>query len=414
MITTLLPRASRSEKRNLGCIDQLLINKVVSEEVRKYRRNLVTIWLDYKKAYDSVPHEWIIKTLRLAKVPDRIITAIENIMKAWKIELNLPTSDKIIYIGEILYWKGLLQGDHLSVILFILSLNPCSYLLNETERYKLGVSEERNKNLTHLLFVDDMKLYASNLEKSTLLLDMVTTFSQDIGMSFGEDKCGYVFIDRGELKQQGERIVINGVTIKELNDGELYKYLGVDENIQYDGDVSKERILKEYYRRVKAIWRSTLNVRNKSIVHNSFALSLLIPTVGILDWTIQEIVEIDRRARQILCMAGSFPRNSDVNRLYVKRTEGGRGLKSFNDSFKTRVVALNRHISRDRERNHLLHNVHRHEEQRLMRTAKEYEDIYTPRNEEGQTNVGDEKISNTEQRTMKNQGTAWIPVQENR
>ena len=47
-----------------GCVDQLLINKVVNEEVRKYRRNLFTIWLDYKKAYDSVPHEWIAETLR--------------------------------------------------------------------------------------------------------------------------------------------------------------------------------------------------------------------------------------------------------------------------------------------------------------------------------------------------------------
>ena len=76
-------------------------------------------------------------------------------MKAWKTELNLPTSDKTIYIGEILSRKGLLQGDYLSVVLFILSLNPCSYLLNEAEVYKMGVNEERNKNLTHLLFVDD-------------------------------------------------------------------------------------------------------------------------------------------------------------------------------------------------------------------------------------------------------------------
>ena len=97
-----------------GCIDQLLINKVVSEEVRKYRRNLVAIWLDYKKAYDSVPHEWIIEALRLAKVPDRIITAIANIIKAWKIELNLPTvllakyyigKDyyKVTYLSDVVY-----------------------------------------------------------------------------------------------------------------------------------------------------------------------------------------------------------------------------------------------------------------------------------------------------------------------
>ena len=109
-----------------------------------------------------------------------------------------------IYIGEILCRKGLLQGDYVSVVLFIRSLNPYSYLLNEAEGYKMGVNEERNKNLTHLIFVDDMKL----------LLDIVTTFSQDIRMSFGEDKCEYVFIDRGKLKQQSEPIVINGVTIK--------------------------------------------------------------------------------------------------------------------------------------------------------------------------------------------------------
>ena len=156
---------------------------------------------------------------------------------------------------------------------------------------------------------------------------------------------------------------------------------------------------------------------------------MLIPTVGILDWTIQEIVEIDMRTRKILCTAGSFHRNSEViNRLYVKRTEGGRGLKSFEDSFKTRVVALSRHISRDRERNHLLHNVYRHEEQRLMRIAREYEDIYIPRNE-GQTNIRDEKISDTVKNKINEQNkeqwktkaqhgylssTAWIPVQENR
>ena len=46
-----------------GCADQLLINKMVSDEVIKNRRNLITVWLDYKKAFDSVPHSWIIESL---------------------------------------------------------------------------------------------------------------------------------------------------------------------------------------------------------------------------------------------------------------------------------------------------------------------------------------------------------------
>ena len=37
------PEQAGAKKGMWGCIDQLLINKVVSEEVRKYPRNLVTM-----------------------------------------------------------------------------------------------------------------------------------------------------------------------------------------------------------------------------------------------------------------------------------------------------------------------------------------------------------------------------------
>ena len=51
------------------------------EEVKSKRRNLVCGWLDYKKAFDSVPHDWLIKALHLAKVPLEIIIAIEALTK---------------------------------------------------------------------------------------------------------------------------------------------------------------------------------------------------------------------------------------------------------------------------------------------------------------------------------------------
>ena len=102
-------------------------------------------------------------------------------------------------------------------------------------------------------------------------------------MTFGEDKCGYIYIERGSIRSQGESIMMNGVTVEELEEGESYRYLGADENKEYNGKINKERILKEYYRRVKAIWLSELNSRNKTVVHNSFAIPTLIPTVGILE-----------------------------------------------------------------------------------------------------------------------------------
>ena len=60
-----------AKKGSWGCTDQLLINKAIMEEVKSKRRNLVCIWLDYKKAFDSLPHDWLIKALHLAKSPLR-------------------------------------------------------------------------------------------------------------------------------------------------------------------------------------------------------------------------------------------------------------------------------------------------------------------------------------------------------
>ena len=84
-----------AKKRLWGCTDQLLINRVVTNEAKKGRRNLSMIWLDYKKAYDSVPHAWIIEALRLAKIPDTIIAAVQHLISRWSMELNIPTSDEM-------------------------------------------------------------------------------------------------------------------------------------------------------------------------------------------------------------------------------------------------------------------------------------------------------------------------------
>ena len=77
-------------------------------------------------------------------------------------------------------------------------------------------------------------------------------------------------------------------------------------------------------------------------------------------------------------MSGNFHKNSDVDRLYVKRKDGGRGLKSFEDSFCTCIVGLAKHLKRDRYRNHLLQNVFDHEQQRIIRLGKEYDKMYQP------------------------------------
>ena len=88
----------------------------------------------------------------------------------------------------IKFLKGIFQGDSLSVLLFIIS--PLSFMLKKTKGYFIG--EKREINHTHNFFVDDLKLFAQTSSSVQKQLDIITTFSKDINMNFGEEKYAYM------------------------------------------------------------------------------------------------------------------------------------------------------------------------------------------------------------------------------
>ena len=103
---------------------------------------------------------------------------------------------------------------------------------------------------THNFFVNDLKLFAANCATLTKQLDIVTTFSEGIGMKFREDKCAYLQIKRVKIVQNEELIFSNQLTIKPVKEGDCYRCLGIDENIEFVGPINKDGILKEYTNRV--------------------------------------------------------------------------------------------------------------------------------------------------------------------
>ena len=359
-----------AKKGPWGCTDQLLINKAIMEEVKSKRRNLVCVWLDYKKAFDSVPHDWLIKALYLAKIPLETVIAIEALTKTWTTQTGLLAKNTTIEADSIDYQRGILQSDGLSVILFALSINPVSFLPRKMEGYELG--ETIKLIINHLLFVDDLKLYSRTLDQMKKLLDIITTFTNDIGMIFGEAKCAYICIVRGKKKCLGSSIQINGLTIQELKEGEQYKYLGQDESVGYHGPLNKERVLKEYKRRVRKIWSSEHYGNNKATAHNTLAVPVITPTIGILQWTKKEICDIDIATHKILSYTGNLHKRADINRLYVPRKQGGRGLTSVEDIYISRHIILAEHLNEKKSTNPFLEKVVEHEQDKIIRLGEEF------------------------------------------
>ena len=122
---------------------------------------MFTAWLDCKKAFDNVRHSWIIESLQLAKIPQKIIGAISDLTHKWRTKAYLYGETSGIETNFIDYLRAILQGDTLSLLLFALSVNPLSYLLSKEDGFKLAV-EKLEQNLSHLFFVDDLKLFTTH------------------------------------------------------------------------------------------------------------------------------------------------------------------------------------------------------------------------------------------------------------
>ena len=106
---------------------------------------------------------------------------------------------------DIKYQTGVLQGDCMALILFILSVNPLLFPLSKLPGYKVGPPGKRKNYISHLFFVDDLKTYAQDIHKAKLQLDLLSAFTKDINMQFGSDKCAYIYIERGKQVSLGRK-----------------------------------------------------------------------------------------------------------------------------------------------------------------------------------------------------------------
>jgi hypothetical protein len=149
-------------KECFGCKEQLIIDTVIMEQARKNNRNICTAFIDYKKAYDSVPHSWLIKILKIYKINLNLINFLSHIMTFWKTTLNLSINNTKLKSESIQIKRGIYRGNSLSPLWFCLAINSLTNLLNSTGYgFNIRVNNTTLSKLNHLLYMDGIKLYAS-------------------------------------------------------------------------------------------------------------------------------------------------------------------------------------------------------------------------------------------------------------
>ena len=341
--TNTIPHQQKGCRRKCrGTKDQLLIDKMIMKNSKRRKTNLSMAWIDYKKAFDMVPHSWLIECLEIYGAEENTIKFLKNTMAHWKTILTSSGTR----LAEVNIRRGIFQGDALSPLLFIIAMIPMTKVL---QRMQAGYQLKKGgSKINHLMFMDDIKLFGRGINEIDTLVQTVRIVSNDIRMEFGIEKCALINIQRGKVTATDGIQLPNGNNIKDIEEGE-YKYLGILESDEIKHQKMKEIIGKEYLKRLKAILKSKLNSGNIVKAINSWAVPIIRYGAGIVDWKKSELRNLDTKTRKFLNMYQALHPRSNVDRLYVPRSKGGRGLQSIEECVNTEKRSLGQHLKNNED-----------------------------------------------------------------
>ena len=341
---SLLPWEQKGcRKGSRGTKDQLLIDKMIVKKCKRRLTSLGVAWIDYRKAYDMVPHSWIEKSMETFGVAVNMRRFISRNMERWNTELTCGDQR----LGNVRIRRGIFQGDSLSPLLFVLAVIPLTLILRKTKIYYQ--LEKGGEKINHLLSMDDLKLFAKNEQQIDSLVNSVRVFSDDIRMEFGLSKCAVLIMKRGKVVRREGIDMPDGNIMKCVEEGNGYKYLGILEANGIKHNEMKDKVIKEYVRRLRTILKSKLNGGNIISAITSRAVSIIRYGAGIIEWTKAELQALDRKTRKMLTMHGAHHPKSDVDGMYLKRAEGGRGLIGVEDCVRIEIDSLEKYIRNSRE-----------------------------------------------------------------
>jgi hypothetical protein len=106
-------------------------------------------WIDYQKAFDRVSHCWIIKSLELIGINNKVTTFTKKAMTCWRTRMRLHTENELIETEDIKIQCGIFQGDSLSPLLFCICLIPLTEQLNRLNtEYEEHITKTKISYLT--------------------------------------------------------------------------------------------------------------------------------------------------------------------------------------------------------------------------------------------------------------------------
>jgi pentatricopeptide repeat protein len=248
----------------------------ILEDSRQYKKEIHLLYLDIKKAFDSVQHWAIQETLTFYGIPKHFRKIINSLYKDIYAQIIFPFGITDNFNLE----AGVRQGDPLSPLLFIIFLNPLLTILKNTNKgYKLNNS---NLVIPMLAYADDTVLCSNNRQHFDELLNITVSYFSYFKMQFNADKSAYSYKSYENKKYTICRI--NNQRPKFLKSKQSYKYLGIHINIDLIWKKQTEYIDERYRKGMQAIECRRLPCTLKVQAYNTLIQPILNYSMNVIHY----------------------------------------------------------------------------------------------------------------------------------
>jgi hypothetical protein len=316
-------------KGEWGCQHALVIDKAT--QVWAMNGNPLSIaWLDIAKAFDTMSHKLIIYMLRAAKVDDFIVDWLEMVMPKWATVFAISGADGSTQTTKpVQFGRGVFQGDSLSPTLFCIAMLILQF---ELDSKHTGITLSRGIKtgikLTHGVYMDDAKLVAPDARSLANMLEGVEQVMAEIGMSLNKGKCAQMHYGQARKKI----VKFQCSWVRELETGESYKYLGIEQNAEFRFDTNIKTLIAKCIDETREIMATRLLAQKKIRSFNQTVPAFVRYVVrsgqgaGRYEQLKGEMEGLDKKIRHELCVGKLRGKGQARDELYIKSSRGGLGI----------------------------------------------------------------------------------------
>lgn len=201
----------------MGTSDHIfLLRTIVEKIVKKNKKRLYVVFIDFKKAYDTVNRKLLYEKLKNLGINGTFMRNIEAMYRKTEYCLKMKGG----YTPPILSNLGLKQGCPLSPMLFNLYIDDIKYIFDE----QCDSVDMQGVKINHFLYADDLVLLSQSKIGLQRCLDKTHQFSKDNLLTISVKKSkSMVFNESGKYIRDTFRL--GEETMEAVQE---FCYLGVD------------------------------------------------------------------------------------------------------------------------------------------------------------------------------------------